>query len=120
MAHLAAGCSSLAVFRCYLQFHMSINVTKTESLTEMLLQGGGKGEDGEDPDYLGPTDFVYVELYRAKKGTVPEIIGAESRAEIGASDILNDAMARLKNAAISEEEFLQYMHSRGGQEAAQV
>jgi hypothetical protein len=61
-----------------------------------------------------------VELYRGKEGTESEVIGAEGRAQAAATDIVNDTMARLKNGRISTEEFMQYMNSRAGPDAAQV
>lgn len=59
-------------------------------------------------------------MYRGKAGTVPVLIGTEERAKAAAGEVINDSMARLKNGMISEEEFVQYMISRGGQEASQV
>lgn len=85
-----------------------------------IVQGEGGKEDGGYLMDLGPSNFVYVELYKDKAGTVSEVIGAEARAQAAAAEIINDTMARLKNALISEDEFMQYMIGRGGQEAAQV
>lgn len=84
------------------------------------MQGDDAGDEGEGGEEPGPTGLEYVELYRAKAGTVQEVIGAELRAQAAAGEVVNDPMARLKNALISEEEFLRYMAGRGGQEATQV
>jgi hypothetical protein len=84
------------------------------------LQGDGNQEDAAVKEDQIATGFFYVELYRGKEGTESEVIGAEGRAQAAATDIVNDTMARLKSGRISTEEFMQYMNSRAGPDAAQV
>jgi hypothetical protein len=85
------------------------------------MQAGAQDEDGSaGAQDLGLTDFEFVELYRAKAGTVQQAIGAQARAAASAAEIVTDVMARLKQGIISEDEFLQYMSSRQGQEGPQA